>query len=65
MSITEFSNWTCAHCGEANETEVDFSAGHHQSLVEDCTVCCRPNVLEIDIDTVSQSVMMEARPENG
>jgi hypothetical protein len=30
-----------------NETSVDESAGSKQSYVEDCQVCCRPNVLQI------------------
>ncbi len=37
----------CASCGETNETSVDESAGSKQSYVEDCQVCCRPNVLKI------------------
>jgi len=30
-----------------NETSVDESAGSKQSYVEDCQVCCRPNVLKV------------------
>lgn len=32
----------CPHCGEANEIEVDRTAGAVQQFVEDCWVCCRP-----------------------
>ena len=45
--------WYCARCGEANETSVDPSAGFEQEYVEDCTVCCRPNVIFINIDEES------------
>jgi hypothetical protein len=41
------SGFQCASCGEWNETSVDESAGSKQSYVEDCQVCCRPNVLTI------------------
>jgi Cysteine-rich CPXCG len=35
---------------EWNETSVDESAGRLQNYVEDCQVCCRPNVLQITYD---------------
>lgn len=41
------SSFQCASCGELNETSVDPSAGSRQSYVEDCQVCCRPNLLKI------------------
>lgn len=42
--------WSCAFCGEANETLLDLSGGYEQEYVEDCAVCCRPNVLYINVD---------------
>ena len=44
------ADYTCAFCGEINTTFIDISAGNHQSYVEDCQVCCRPNILYLDID---------------
>ena len=41
------SSFQCAGCGERNETTVDETAGSKQSYVEDCQVCCQPNVLRI------------------
>jgi hypothetical protein len=41
------AGFQCAGCGEWNETVVDESGGKRQSYVEDCRVCCRPNVLAI------------------
>jgi hypothetical protein len=32
----------CPHCGEPVALDVDTTAGHEQSYVEDCAVCCRP-----------------------
>lgn len=39
----------CAYCGETNLTFVDLSGGGQQSYVEDCQVCCRPNILYISV----------------
>lgn len=44
------AGFVCGFCGEWNETTVDASAGEGQRYVEDCQVCCRPNVLEVRID---------------
>jgi len=48
--------WYCAGCGEENQTIFDISAGFRQEFVEDCAVCCRPNVLRIAIDPDGASV---------
>lgn len=45
--------WACAGCGELNETLIDLSNGYNQEYVEDCAVCCRPNVLAVTIDPES------------
>ena len=44
------AEFICAYCGEVNATTVDPSGGRSQSYVEDCQVCCRPNVLTIEIE---------------
>ncbi|MBA2585474.1 MAG: CPXCG motif-containing cysteine-rich protein [Chthoniobacterales bacterium] len=36
----------CPHCGESFPLQVDTSQSE-QSLIEDCSVCCRPIVLTI------------------
>jgi len=40
----------CAFCGEDNEVLVDPSGGSHQTFTEDCTVCCRPNLITLTLD---------------
>lgn len=45
--------WSCAGCGEANETLIDLSNGYDQEYVEDCAVCCRPNLITVNIDPES------------
>ena len=47
---TERVTYDCAFCGEANETFVDPSGGPRQRYTEDCTVCCRPNLITIGVD---------------
>lgn len=44
------TDYLCAFCGEPNTTFVDLSAGSQQSYVEDCQVCCHPNVLYVQVD---------------
>jgi hypothetical protein len=44
------ASYPCDHCGEEIVVPIDFSAGPSQKYVEDCPVCCRPNVIHVDID---------------
>ena len=45
-----YLSYSCASCGEPNEVFIDPSAGSKQQFVEDCVICCRPNVIRIQID---------------
>lgn len=47
-------------CGAENETSIDPCAGVRQTYVEDCAVCCRPQVLKILIDKENGFVTVEA-----
>jgi hypothetical protein len=51
--------YACAFCGEENMTLVDLSQGMTQSYVEDCQVCCRPNLLNISIDEETLDIMID------
>jgi len=42
------SGFQCAGCGEWNQTTIDASSGSKQSYIEDCQVCCKPNVLQVE-----------------
>ena len=57
------AGYQCARCGEWNETAVDESAGGRQTYVEDCQVCCRPNILRINYDTDSGEFTIHAELE--
>ncbi len=45
------ATYICQNCGEEIEVPVDNSAGHIQEYVEDCPVCCHPNLLRVEMDT--------------
>ena len=55
------SGFQCAGCGEWNETSVDDSAGVSQSYVEDCQVCCKPNLLRISYDRKAGEFLISAQ----
>ncbi|MCL1462835.1 CPXCG motif-containing cysteine-rich protein [Argonema galeatum] len=57
------SEYSCAYCGEPNVTFVDLSAGGQQSYIEDCQVCCRPNVLYIRVDEETLDVAIDSEYE--
>jgi hypothetical protein len=57
------SGYVCAGCGEWNETSVDESAGSRQRYVEDCQVCCKPNLLRISWDTGVTQFVIDAELE--
>jgi cysteine-rich CPXCG protein len=42
--------YRCAFCGAENEIVVDLSAGRRQTFTEDCSVCCRPNLITLAIE---------------
>ena len=43
--------YVCPSCGERIVIPVDPSGGTEQSYVEDCPVCCNPNVIHIEFFT--------------
>lgn len=58
------ATYYCAFCGEPNLTFVDLSAGMTQSYVEDCQVCCRPNVLYLTVDEHTLEVDIQSDMES-
>ena len=57
------AGFQCAGCGEWNETTVDASAGPNQMYVEDCQVCCKPNVLHVTYDPEAANFVIAAELE--
>jgi hypothetical protein len=56
-----FQQFRCAFCGEENEVFVEPEGGELQVLTEDCSVCCRPNVLHIRI--VGEQIFIDSEFE--
>jgi len=40
--------YICPTCGESIVIPLDPTAGAEQSYVEDCPVCCNPNVIHVE-----------------
>lgn len=52
----------CPYCGETIELFADDSAGA-QDYIEDCTVCCRPIRVQVEIDA-DGAASLQARRED-
>jgi hypothetical protein len=49
-AMNDEATYVCDSCGEEIVVPIDVSAGSSQEYVEDCPVCCRPNVIHIEVD---------------
>ncbi len=47
--MNDEATYICGACGEAIVIPIDLSQGEQQEYVEDCPVCCQPNVIRIEI----------------
>lgn len=56
------ASYTCDACGEEIVIPIDASGGSHQDYVEDCPVCCRANVIHVDL-VGEDDVRVWAEPE--
>ena len=48
--LPEEAFYVCDSCGEEIVIPLDLSAGLDQQYVEDCPVCCRPNVIQLNVN---------------
>ena len=60
--MPEEATYICDACGEEVVVPIDLSAGGVQEYVEDCPVCCHPNVIHVEIDD-DGDVRVWAEPE--
>lgn len=44
------ASYICDSCGEEIVIPIDPSSGARQEYVEDCPVCCRPNVIHVEFN---------------
>ena len=45
---TDEGAYTCPTCGEQIIIPLDQSGGSEQEYVEDCPVCCNPNIVHVE-----------------
>ena len=45
--LNDEASYICDSCGEEIVVPIDHSEGSHQQYVEDCPVCCCPNVIPV------------------
>jgi hypothetical protein len=50
QAMRDEASYICDNCGEEIVVPVDPSAGSSQEYVEDCPVCCNPNVIHVEIN---------------
>ena len=53
----------CPYCGEAISVMVDPVSGEER-YTEDCSVCCRPMVLNIEVDEDDEFIVSARREED-
>lgn len=63
MPVTENMEVECPYCGESQFINVELIT-EHQSYIEDCQVCCKPMVLNIEVDYETEQVHVYAQQEN-
>ena len=56
-SMNDEATYICGACGEEIVVPIDFSQGEEQEYVEDCPVCCRANVIHVDIDADGEATV--------
>ena len=60
--MNDEATYICPACGEEIVIPLDQSAGVEQEYVEDCPVCCRPNVIRVLFDAHA-GIVVTAEPE--
>lgn len=60
--LRDEASYVCGSCGEEIVIPIDLTAGTEQEYVEDCPVCCSPNVIRVELDE-DGSVRVQADPE--
>lgn len=61
--IQDTAEYACAYCGEPNLVFIDLSAGGQQAYIEDCQVCCQPNLLAIQVDEETLDITVDSECE--
>ena len=57
-------SYSCPHCGERVDTWPDLGGGEHQTYIEDCPVCCRPNRITATLDETGREFSVDVVAED-
>ncbi len=49
-AVDSEASYVCPSCGEEIVIPLDVTQGDSQEYVEDCPVCCHPNVIHVEFD---------------
>ena len=60
---TDEGSYVCPTCGEPIVVPLDPSAGQEQQYVEDCPVCCNPNVIRVEFFAEGETPRVWAESE--
>ncbi|HLA29645.1 MAG TPA: CPXCG motif-containing cysteine-rich protein [Pseudomonas sp.] len=60
--MLEIQSYQCPYCGEPVEAVLDLSGGD-QHYIEDCPVCCRPIVFELQTDGLAWTLVTRGEDE--
>jgi transcription elongation factor Elf1 len=55
-------SYVCPYCGEQIDSFIDTSQGS-QTTIEDCSVCCRPIELSIEVNESNQEYDLTAKTD--
>lgn len=56
------ASYVCDACGEEIVVPLDLTEGSSQMYIEDCPVCCRANIIHVEIDDEG-NIRVQAEPE--
>jgi hypothetical protein len=56
-------SYVCPTCGEQIVIPLDRSGGGEQRYVEDCPVCCNPNVIQVEFFGADEPPRVSAESE--
>ena len=59
--MSDEASYVCDWCGEEIVVPLDVSGGSRQEYVEDCPVCCRPNIVTVELDEDGELRIWAAR----
>ena len=62
LAPQEDASYVCDACGEEIVIPLDLTEGSNQQYLEDCPVCCRANIIHVEINDVGDALVW-AEPE--